>query len=173
MGNKNNKVNVKNMYVTINGSVPELAEFVHEICPFECKPASMTESGSEIHCLCNYDREVRVNQNVAYSDNTILKSSSDKAYNAYNEYAVISNNTGEIVAEVKFQEGPIKEVGVNGVSNEDLILMVIDRLESFQDSEYKCEENEAAIANLYGAILNLQSRTKKREQRGVEGTSNV
>lgn len=36
------------------------------------------------------------------------------------------------IQRIHFQEGPIKENGVNGVNNEDLIAMVICRLEHFQ-----------------------------------------
>ena len=44
----------------------------------------------------------------------------------------------DLLAQVHFQEGPIKECGVNGVCNEDLIVMAIRRLEGFQNSEFKC-----------------------------------
>ena len=63
-----------------------------------------------------------------------------------------------------------KECGVNGVCNEDLINMVIDRLEHFQNSEFRCRENALAITALEEALLWLRKRTMGREQRGVEGT---
>lgn len=72
---------------------------------------------------------------------------------------------------IHFQEGPIKEVGINGVCNEDLIAMVICRLEHFQKSEYACRENALAITKLEEALLWLRKRTMGRENRGVEGTS--
>jgi len=72
---------------------------------------------------------------------------------------------------IHFQEGPIKENGVNGVCNEDLIAMVICRLEHFQKSEYACRENALAITKLEEALLWLRKRTMGREKRGVEGTS--
>jgi hypothetical protein len=75
------------------------------------------------------------------------------------------------LAEFGFQEGPIKENGVNGVCNEDLIAMVITRLEHFQNSEYRCRENALAITKLEEALLWLRKRTMGREQRGVEGTN--
>jgi hypothetical protein len=74
------------------------------------------------------------------------------------------------LAEVHFQEGPIKENGVNGVCNEDLISMVICRLEHFNQSEYRCRENALAITALEEALLWLRKRTMGREKRGVEGT---
>lgn len=77
----------------------------------------------------------------------------------------------EILSEIDFQEGPIKENGINGVNNEDLIAMVITRLEHFQNSEYSCRENALAITKLEEALLWLRKRTMGREKRGVEGTN--
>ena len=74
------------------------------------------------------------------------------------------------LTEINFQEGPIKECGVNGVCNEDLIAMVICRLEHFQKSEFACRENALAITKLEEALLWLRKRTMGRENRGVEGT---
>jgi len=75
------------------------------------------------------------------------------------------------IAEIHFQEGPIQECGVNGVANEDLLIMVITRLEHFQKSAYRCKENAVAITKLEEAMLWLRKRTMGRDQRGVEGTS--
>ena len=74
------------------------------------------------------------------------------------------------LARIHFQEGPIKECGVNGVCNEDLIAMVIIRLEHFQKSEFACRDNAIAITKLEEAMLWLRKRTMAREKRGVEGT---
>ncbi|WP_432748664.1 hypothetical protein [Pectinatus frisingensis] len=73
---------------------------------------------------------------------------------------------------VDFQEGPVKENGVNGVANEDLLIMVLTRLESFQQSDWRCRENALAITKIEEALLWLRKRTIGRENRGVEGTSN-
>lgn len=97
-------------------------------------------------------------------------------YNAPHHFVVakaMPNNPGEPLeplAEIHFQEGPIKECGVNGVCNEDLINMVICRLEHFQQSEFNCRENALAITALEEALLWLRKRTMARENRGVEGT---
>lgn len=77
---------------------------------------------------------------------------------------------GEVLAKLHFQEGPIKEAGVNGVMGEDLIAMVINRLEHFQASPFGCRENAMAITKLEEALLWLRKRTMGRENRGVEGT---
>ena len=95
----------------------------------------------------------------------------EKEFNANHHYSVSTTaEPSEILQSVKFQKGAIKEHGVNGVMNEDLIAMVIDRLESFQQSEFKCRENAIAITKLEEALLWLRKRTMDREARKVEGT---
>ena len=71
---------------------------------------------------------------------------------------------------IKFQNGPIKEAGVNGVSQEALLAVVIDRLRSFQEGQYACRDNAIALTHLEDALMWLQKRTRDRLARGVEGT---
>ena len=90
--------------------------------------------------------------------------------NANHEYG-IELIDGGICAEVRFQNGPVKEFGVNGCHQEDLLAIVIDRLESFQDGEFACRENALALTKIQEAIHWLNHRTSDRQQRGVEGTN--
>lgn len=76
-----------------------------------------------------------------------------------------------IFASVSFQNGPIwgmglpfKEFGINGCHQEDLLSIVIDRLQSFQ-------ENALALTKLEEAMHWLNHRTSERVKRGVEGTN--
>lgn len=95
-------------------------------------------------------------------------------FNANHIYEVESASDDPVnLTTVHFQKGPIKENGVNGCMNEDLIAMVIDRLESFQNSPYECSENAMALIKLEEALLWLRKRTMNREARGVEGTHTV
>lgn len=71
---------------------------------------------------------------------------------------------------ILFQNGPIPEAGVNGVTHEVLLAIVRDRLESFQAGPYATEENQRALAAVKEAQHWLQFRTLKRMARGVEGT---
>ena len=57
--------------------------------------------------------------------------------------------------------------------NEDLLVMVVRRLEGFQNSEFKCRENACAITKIEEALMWLSKRTMGRENRGVEGTHEV
>jgi len=70
---------------------------------------------------------------------------------------------------ILFQNGPIPEVGVNGITQEALLAIVIDRLRCFQAGPYPHSLNEQALDCAVGALRCLQARTKERIQRGVEG----
>ena len=71
---------------------------------------------------------------------------------------------------VLFQNGPIKEFGVNGITHEALLAILIDRLRSFQAGPYACAANQYALSHLEAALDNLQARTRERIARNVEGT---
>jgi hypothetical protein len=79
----------------------------------------------------------------------------------------------QVLTTIHFQEGPIKECGVNGIANEDALAMVLTRLEHFQKTPYACRENAVAITKLEECLMWLRKRTLGREQRSVEGTNKV
>lgn len=91
---------------------------------------------------------------------------------ACHEYVVLwKNQQGDAVgAAISFQNGPIKESGVNGVTQEALLAIVIDRLRSFQSGPFSCRENAIALTHCEEALMWLQRRTVARIKRGVEGT---
>jgi hypothetical protein len=72
---------------------------------------------------------------------------------------------------VLFQNGPIKEHGVNGVTQEALLAIVIDRLRSFQAGPFASPMNASALDHCQIALRHLQERTRERIKRGVEGTT--
>jgi len=76
----------------------------------------------------------------------------------------------DFFALVRFQKGPVKEHGVNGCHQEDLLGIVIDRLRHFQEGEFRCRENALAITKIEEALHWLNHRTSERQKRGVEGT---
>lgn len=125
---------------------------------------------------------VVLNHDLLTQNYTMIIHEADYKFNAPHHFKVIAvkpDTEGEhkgqnlVVGVVNFQEGPIKENGVNGVANEDLLGMVLCRLESFQKSEYKCRENACAITKVEEALMWLRKRTNARVKRGVEGTSKV
>jgi hypothetical protein len=71
---------------------------------------------------------------------------------------------------IGFQNGPIAEAGINGLTQEALLAIVEHRLECFQAGPYACRENAVALTHVQTAMLWLHKRTLDRMQRGVEGT---
>lgn len=78
---------------------------------------------------------------------------------------------------ISWQNGPLQvgdqRVPPNGAFVEDIIAVAKHRLEFFQDSKFACSENATAIKCLEDALKSLESRTKRREAEGTEGTHNV
>lgn len=74
---------------------------------------------------------------------------------------------------ISFQNGPINEVGVNGIDNESLLAIVEHRLQGFQSGSYPCRENALALTKIQEALVWLHYRTNNRLNRGVEGTSEL
>ncbi len=81
--------------------------------------------------------------------------------------------------DIEWQCGPLRRPGagelndVNGAFVENVILVVIGRLEFFQRSKFKCEENQMAIESLSEALSHLDERTARRVAEGTEGTHEV
>lgn len=84
-------------------------------------------------------------------------------------YAIMTPDRGD-EWDVQFQNGPIPENGVNGMTQEALLAIVIDRLRSFQSGAFACRENAIALTHCEDALMWLQRRTRARIRRGVEGT---
>lgn len=94
---------------------------------------------------------------------------------ASHDYLVTVDNgtTGGEIAHIVFQNGPIAEAGVNGITQEVLLAIVADRLRSFQAGPYACRENALALTKIEEAMHWLHSRTRARMARGVEGTHKI
>jgi hypothetical protein len=71
---------------------------------------------------------------------------------------------------ILFQNGPINEHGVNGITQEVLLAIVIDRLMSFQAGPFASKYNSKALDHALLAQEALLQRTRDRMDRGVEGT---
>ena len=88
-------------------------------------------------------------------------------------FAICEQNSTTPIQIIKMQHGAIKENGVNGIQNVDLLNIVIDNLQHFQNGKFKCRENALALTHLETAVLWLNKRTADRKARGVEGTNNL
>ena len=89
-------------------------------------------------------------------------------------YQISDNNPSpdaEPMCVLRFQKGALKEVGFNGISDEALLAVLIDRLRGFQSGPYSCRENALALTKMEEALHWLNARTRDRVARGVEGKS--
>lgn len=99
---------------------------------------------------------VYVNAISTLSDNT------DVAGHVYTAIA------GTNVTDIKFQRGGVADNGVNGLTNEALLAVLIHRTR-FLDARFGCDENKRAIQHMEEALVNFEVRSARRIVRGVEG----
>ncbi len=86
-------------------------------------------------------------------------------------YAIVVDGDITNVANlaIKFHTGPPAE-GVNGVTDEALLAVLIDRIDRWQAGRFACMENHHTLLALREAMGHMGSRTFNRTDRGVEGT---
>jgi hypothetical protein len=87
---------------------------------------------------------------------------------ANHEYDVVLPNGR--VTRISFQNGPIGDAGVNGLTHEVLLAIVADRLRAFQAGPFANSDNVDALNHVQMAQDALLRRTRERMARGVEGT---
>lgn len=76
--------------------------------------------------------------------------------------------SGSRITELNFQKGGVADNGVNGVTNEALLAILKHRI-NYLNSRFPCRENSLALTKIEEAAHWLESRTKDRQARGVEG----
>lgn len=104
---------------------------------------------------------------------TVLAVDEPGSGNACHVYSICVPNGDPGDVRLCFQNGPIKDVGTNGITQEALLAVCIDRLRGFQSGKFACRENAIALTHLEDAVHWLQHRTNERLKRGVEGTHTV
>ena len=75
---------------------------------------------------------------------------------------------GAKLFQVEFQHGAVKENGVNGVTNEALLAILIHRTQVL-NKRFPCRENAVALTKMEEAKMWFDKRTADRQARGVEG----
>ena len=73
---------------------------------------------------------------------------------------------GASLCRIHFQETPVSKVGANGIQHEDLLMVLIDRLRSFQGGPYACDENMRALVLLEDAQSHMSRRTARHMREG-------
>ena len=72
---------------------------------------------------------------------------------------------------IVWQDGPVREVGVNGVQADEVLEEVAAYLRSVNVEPHNNRHTSLAITDIESAQNWLARRTREREERGVEGTS--
>ena len=79
--------------------------------------------------------------------------------------------------DIVWQDGPLgrgtDRLEPNGAFVEGVIQAALGRLQFYQTTTFKCQENAVAITRLEAALHWLQHRTEGRERRNVEGTHEI
>lgn len=89
------------------------------------------------------------------------------------KHTVKTDDPQEAFAIIQFQHSPrYGEHSVDGVTNEDLLEIVRDRLKGFQSGTFATEENEVALTHVEEALNALNCRVEDRLERNVLGTYN-
>lgn len=70
---------------------------------------------------------------------------------------------------IPYQQGPVPEHGINGVTIEAVVATAIHRLECFQAGPFACAANQEALEFFKAGVDALQRRTRDRVAREVEG----
>lgn len=96
---------------------------------------------------------------TAYQPGTYYKISADPTSMDYNEPFDIH---------IHFQAGPSVIDGVNGVTSESLLKILIHSTQ-YLDSKIPSDQNKQAIAAMETALAAFNARTTERQERGVEG----
>lgn len=87
-------------------------------------------------------------------------------------YLIGHEERSDLDTEIKFQFGPIKEAGLNGITSEALLAVLLDRTKTL-NNRFPCTENQEAIMYMQKALDAFYARTQNRKARGVEGFNKV
>lgn len=71
--------------------------------------------------------------------------------------------------ELPFQNGGLKEVGANGITDQALLAIILDRMRGFNDGPFRCRENSIIITKIEEALMWMEKRANDRSRRNVEG----
>lgn len=90
----------------------------------------------------------------------------ENGYGKPDEYIWVRQPQNTI--EFTIQNGPIKEVGVNGCQVTDMIAVARHIINNL-NQKFPCRENAMTVTKLDEALMWQQKRTEDREARNVEG----
>lgn len=85
-------------------------------------------------------------------------------------YEIFEAATKKPLAELKFQNGPIKQGDLaNGIIDEALLSILIHRQRGFQNGPFASTHGSMALQHLVSALRAKEARKQERKERGVLG----
>ena len=82
-------------------------------------------------------------------------------------YQIREAATDKVLCEIVLQHGHPKEVGVNGIGNQSLLLILQDFLRKANAGEFPCRETSVGITKIEEALHWNKQRELDRKKRGV------
>lgn len=136
-------------------------EKIHILCP----NATITEIET---ALLNNVIDDEGNMNVHQDEVVQVRRQAGDA-----NYYKVYNLKGDKIGKINFQNGIVSEsTGANGLTNETVIAIALDRLMTQNKGKFQSVHNDDAINHLHEALKSLKLRVMDREDRGVKNTHN-
>lgn len=107
--------------------------------------------------------------------NSVLREDTVGPGGGYHDYSIrpVGFESQTEIAHIEFQKGPRKDPDSrHGVTDQDLLEIVRDRLTAFQSGSLPSRETACALTHIEEALMWLSKRAEDRFERGVLGTMN-
>jgi hypothetical protein len=113
---------------------------------------------TEINGKVVYSKGERMIEDIIYKDSNKVTA----IFAKNNTYKVLLGDFEvDKIQGIKFQDGPVPENGVNGLTNEVLLAIIAHRIDQL-NKEIPCRENSIAITKVQEALFWLEERTRNR-----------
>jgi hypothetical protein len=103
-------------------------------------------------------RDITTHQNNELNKSLIVEATNTPEIDQAHRNYIVYDGEGYDVCNINFQHGQYQHVGVNGVTNEAILAILIDRLECYQTGPLACDRNARALENLHAAMKALHGK---------------
>jgi hypothetical protein len=115
-----------------------------------------------------------IDDELIREDNPIgisMESDEEMEFDTYHHFQFHNKKTGDVLLDLRYQKGGVKNHGVNGINSGDVIMAEIIRLRAAQNGQLSCKENAMVITHLEAAMLWNNKRADRRVKELTEGTN--